>query len=93
CEEGGQVGVGCIRRKTQSYDKARSRTRVNIGSAFQLTLVLLCFTELIYAVKTHICTRIRHNRCLGCVCIHVWGGAIKIGARPFWGRGVFALVI
>ncbi len=24
---------------------------------------------------------------------YVWGGAIKIGARPFWGRGVFVLVI
>ncbi len=23
----------------------------------------------------------------------MWGGAIKIGARPFWGRGVFVLVI
>ncbi len=20
--------------------------------------------------------------------MYVWGGAIKIGARPFWGRGV-----
>uniref|UniRef100_A0A671NA74 Uncharacterized protein n=1 Tax=Sinocyclocheilus anshuiensis TaxID=1608454 RepID=A0A671NA74_9TELE len=71
-----------LRRKTsaeqkKAYDKARSRTRVNIGSAFQrwrelkereglrsdvevavvalflldrsVTLVLLCFTELIYA--------------------------------------------
>ncbi len=25
--------------------------------------------------------------------MYVWGGAIKIGARPFWGRGVFVLVI
>ncbi len=24
---------------------------------------------------------------------YVWGGAIKIGARPFWGRAVFVLVI
>ncbi len=23
----------------------------------------------------------------------MWGGAIKKGARPFWGRGVFVLVI
>ncbi len=23
----------------------------------------------------------------------MWGGAIKIGVRPFWGRGVFVLVI
>ncbi len=23
----------------------------------------------------------------------MWGGSIKIGARPFWGRGVFVLVI
>ncbi len=23
----------------------------------------------------------------------MWGGAIKIGAGPFWGRGVFVLVI
>jgi len=23
----------------------------------------------------------------------VWGGAVKIGARPFWGRGLFVLVI
>ncbi len=25
--------------------------------------------------------------------MYVWGGAIKIGARPFWGRGVFVFVI
>ncbi len=25
--------------------------------------------------------------------MYVWGGAIKIGERPFWGRGVFVLVI
>ncbi len=25
--------------------------------------------------------------------MYVWGGAIKIGVRPFWGRGVFVLVI
>ncbi len=31
----------------------------------------------------------RTNRCRTCV----WGGAIKIGARPFWGRGVFVLMI
>ncbi|MGL4524115.1 MAG: hypothetical protein ACRCVN_01145, partial [Spirochaetia bacterium] len=24
---------------------------------------------------------------------YVWGRAIKIGASPFWGRGVFVLVI
>ncbi len=24
---------------------------------------------------------------------YVWGGAIKIGARPFWGRSMFVLVI
>ncbi len=23
----------------------------------------------------------------------MWGGSIKIGARPFWGRGMFVLVI
>lgn len=27
------------------------------------------------------------------MCTYVRGGAIKIGARPFWGRGVFVLVI
>ncbi len=25
--------------------------------------------------------------------MYMWGGAIKIGARPFWSRGVFVLVI
>ncbi len=25
-------------------------------------------------------------------CSYVWGRAIKIEARPFWGRGVFVLV-
>ncbi len=24
---------------------------------------------------------------------YMWGGSITIGARPFWGRGVFVLVI
>ncbi len=24
---------------------------------------------------------------------YMWGGSIKIGARPFWGRSVFVLVI
>ncbi len=23
----------------------------------------------------------------------MWGGSIKIGVRPFWGRGVFVFVI
>ncbi len=25
------------------------------------------------------------------MCTYLWGGAIKIGARPFWGRGLFVL--
>ncbi len=25
--------------------------------------------------------------------MYMWGGSIKIVARPFWGRGVFVLVI
>ncbi len=36
----------------------------------------------------------RTNHCLGlrrlCIC---GGGSIKTGARPFWGKGVFVLVI
>ncbi len=28
-----------------------------------------------------------------CMCKYVWGAAINIGARPFWGWGVFVLVI
>ncbi len=34
----------------------------------------------------------RTNRCLGGVDYVRVGGAFKIGARPFWGRGVFVLV-
>ncbi len=37
---------------------------------------MLCFTELTIAL----------------LCTYVWGRAIKIEARPFWGRGVFVLV-
>ncbi len=27
------------------------------------------------------------------MCTYKWGGAIKIGVRPCWGRGVFVLVL
>ncbi len=30
---------------------------------------------------------------MNCCHTYVWGRAIKIGARSFWGRGVFVLVI
>uniref|UniRef100_A0A672K4S7 Uncharacterized protein n=1 Tax=Sinocyclocheilus grahami TaxID=75366 RepID=A0A672K4S7_SINGR len=85
------VFISCLGlEQKKAYDKARSRTRVHIGSAFQhwrelkereglrsdaevalflldrrVTLVLLCFTELIYAgfcLNMFVC----HNRCLGC---------------------------
>ncbi len=65
--------------------------KVNIQITF---ILLVLFEDLFFVLKL----RMRFEEETGELNslehrTYVWGGAIKIGSRPFWGRGVFVLVI